>query len=607
MIKTLENKASLFLAITAFLIYANTLNHGYVLDDFSVIKENFVVQKGLDGIETILKTHYRYGYGFTSANLYRPLPLVLFAFQWELAPDNAAFAHWMNVLFYAFSIVLLFYFLLKLFGKQNLGIAFLSSLLFSLHPIHTEVVANIKSADELLAFIFILSSMIYLLKNIDTGSVKYLYISLVFFTLAFFSKENTVTFLAVIPVSLIFFRSYNFKNAIIKTLPYFIPFIIYMISRINVLGSFSGNKTIAKIDNLLMAAPNEAVRIATAIKILGLYLWKLIVPYPLMNDYSMQQITLSNFQDWKVILSFITYSILIFLVFKLRKKHKILSFSILFYLINLFLYSNLLITIGTSFGERLLFIPSLGFSIVIAFGLYKLFSLDFEKIDIRSSKILSSIVLVVFLGYSYQTISRNRAWKDNYTLYTTDVKNCDKSARCHYYHGLGLMKEKALNEKNINIKNALIKESIQAFTKSIEILPTYSNAYGQRGIAYYRLNNLELAVKDYEKSIQLNPMNATTLSNLGSVYFQTQQYEKAKDAYEKAIRANPNFVDAIANYASTLGTMGEYNSAITYFKRAIAIRPNEPNYYQMIGLTYQNMGIQQQANIYFRKAQELRR
>jgi tetratricopeptide (TPR) repeat protein len=411
----------------------------------------------------------------------------------------------------------------------------------------------------------------------------------------------------VIPISLVFFRSLKWKNALSKSLPYLIPFFIYMLSRISVLGSMSGNKTIAKIDNLLMAAPNEAVRLATAIKILGLYLWKLIVPYPLMNDYSLQQITLSNFQDWKVIVSFLTYSLLIFLIFKLRNTHKILSFAILFYLINLFLYSNLLYTIGTSFGERLLFIPSLGFSIAIAYLLYKLFHIEFEKIDFRASKLLSLIILILFFGYSYQTISRNRAWKDNYTLYTTDVKNCDQSARCHYYHGLGLMKEKALNEKDINVKNALIKESIQAFTRSIEILPTYSNAYGQRGIAYYRLNNLELAVKDYEKSIQFNPMNATTLSNLGSVYFQTQQYQKAKDAYARAIKANPNFVDALANYASTLGTLGEYNSAITYFKRAIAIRPNEPSYYQMTGLTYKNMGNQQQANIYFRKAQELRR
>jgi hypothetical protein len=78
----------LALFVTSFLLYYNTLQHDYVLDDRSVIKDNFIVKKGYHGITTIWRTHYRYGYGYQIGSLYRPLSLTWFAIRWKLAPDQ---------------------------------------------------------------------------------------------------------------------------------------------------------------------------------------------------------------------------------------------------------------------------------------------------------------------------------------------------------------------------------------------------------------------------------------------------------------------------------------------------------------------------------------
>lgn len=597
-----HKKPLLVLFLVACLLYANTYNHNYVLDDFSVIKENLIVKKGLAGISEIFSTHYRQGYGYTQGNLYRPLALSLFALQWEIAPDSPSFAHLFNILLYGVLIALLFIYLNHLF--KNKIIAFTASLLFAAHPIHTEVVANIKSIDDIMAFIFFILSMLIFFKHIEKPNKKYLLTSTLLLFLGFLSKESTVTFLAVIPISLVLFKDFKLANAIKKSAWSFISFAAYLAMRVSVLGSFSGDKTVAQIDNMLKAAPNKAVELATAIKIMGLYLWKLVFPHPLMNDYSLNQISFSSFADWRVLLSLVIYLAIIYLFFKLWNKNKILAFGIGFFLANIVLYSNIFMKIGTSFGERLLFIPSLGFCIVLAYFIS--LTVKNQKIELISSKNKALLICIPILAlYSFKTIERNQAWENNFTLYSTDVKNCSNSARCQYYYGLGLMKEKAILLPDGAEKTQLLNEAIQAFTKAIEILPKYSDAWGQRGLAYYRLGQMEAAIYDYNQSTKFNPSNSTTWSNLGSLYFQTQKYNEARYAYEQAIKYNPNHVDALANYGSTLGTLGDFNSAITYFKRAIALNPNEPSYYQYVGITYQNLGNQQQANIYFQKAKQL--
>ena len=602
-----ENKFQVLVLFSlSFLLYFNTLQHNYVLDDFSVIKNNVVVKKGYNGIPTIWKTHYRYGYGFQQASLYRPLTLSLFALQWEIAPDSPSFAHWFNVIGYSLLGIILYFFLLQLLGKEKRLIAFLATALFIAHPIHTEVVANIKSIDDILASCFSLLALTLLLKNIDENHKRSYWISLGLFTLAFLSKESTVTFLAIIPVTLILFRSFSFIDSLKKTAAYFIPFAIYLALRIQALGSINGDKKIARLDNLLLTAPDEFSRVATAIKIMGLYLWKLVFPHPLMNDYSLKQIEIVGFDNLYTILSILIYTGIIIVLIKLWKSNPIIAFGILFFLLSISLYSNIVLTIGTSFGERLLFMPSLGFCIVVAYLIQK----PFEKKVIDAKFFKSAFAPLLITGlliglYSFKTIDRNKAWKDNFTLYSTDVINCDKSARCHYYHGLGLMKEKASITKDPIEKQKLLTQAVDAFNKSIQILPTYSDAWGQKGLAYFRLRNYEEAEKSYLKATEFNPSNATAFSNLGSLYFNNQRYKEAKNSYEKAIRINPNHLDAIANYASTLGTLGDYQGAIRFFKKAITLNPNEPNYYQMVGMTYQNLGKATEANEYFLKAKRL--
>ena len=525
--------------------------------------------------------------------------------QWELAPNNPKVGHFFNVILYALLGIVVFYFLIKLVGKRYRLFCFATTTLFISHPIHTEVVANIKSIDDILAMGFSLIGIVFLLNYLAQPKKMWLFFSLALFMLAFWSKESTITYVLLIPLILLLFKKQGIKEALSYSSWYLIPFGVYILMRYRVLESISGDRSIAELDNLLVAAPTIVIRIATALKILILYLWKLIFPHPLMNDYSLYQISYSDFSQAWPYLAFLIYGGLILVVIKFWKKLPLLSFGIAYFLITISLYTNLFFTIGTSFGERLLFAPSLGFCLVLVFLLFKLFDVDLTSKQFKKVKAPFYFILVLTIAYSFKTINRNNAWKNNFTLYATDIKNCDKSARCHYYYGLGLMKEKAINTKDQTQRNELIKQAVTSFKAAIIIYPSYSDAWGQLGLAYYRLKNYRAAENAYLKAAEYNPSNATALSNLGSMYFELKQYSAAKNSLKRAVTVNPNHLDALYNYASTLGTLGEFKSAITYFKKAIDLDPKNARYYQMTGISYQNMGNQQEANYYFQQAKQL--
>lgn len=595
----------LVLFVFSFLLYCNTLQHDYVLDDFSVIKENFVVKKGIDGIPTIWKTHYRYGYGFQKASLYRPLSLTLFAIQWELAPDNPQFAHAINILLYSLLAVILFVVLLNLFGQTNWLLSFLTTLLFIAHPIHTEVVANIKSVDDILVFSLCLLAYLLLFNFLSTKKTWLFVVSILLIGCAFFAKESTFTLVLCIPIILVLFKEITWGRAFQLSAFYLIPTAFYFFVRFNVLGSIS-NSSIEGLDNVLVTAPNLLIKWATALKIMGLYVYKLVIPHPLMNDYSMNEIELNGLSNPFTWLSLLLFIALIWAAIKWWKSKKVLSFGILFFLVNFSLYTNLFVTIGTSFGERLLFIPSLGFSICIAYILIHYFGAKSTPFSLSKQPKLLVVSAIILCLYSFKTFDRNKDWKNNLTLYSEDVVHCENSARCQYHYGIEIMKTQALTAKNEQEKKKFLTVAIQSFERAIAIHSNYSEAYADLGLAYFRMNNYPKAEQNYLKATQLNSANATAFSNLGSLYFNTQRYQQAKTAYEQTLKINPNHIDGLANYASTLGTLGDYQGAILHFKKAIKLNPNKTNYYQMVGITYKNLGNTAEANRYFELAKKRR-
>ena len=149
----------------ALLLYANTLDLKYALDDSLMITDNNFTKKGASGIKDILTNDAFVGFlgknNLLPGGRYRPLPQVMFAIEKEFFGFNPFVGHLINILLYAFTCMLLFIILNRLFINYKttnwyLGIPFTATMLFTAHPLHTEAVANIKGRDEILCLFFCL-------------------------------------------------------------------------------------------------------------------------------------------------------------------------------------------------------------------------------------------------------------------------------------------------------------------------------------------------------------------------------------------------------------------------------------------------------------------
>jgi len=176
------------LGLVGFLLYMNTFNHGYALDDIAAISQNLFVKAGLKGIPDLLRTEF-WHFSNISLGYYRPLSLITFAIEHEFAGDKPGLNHQINTVLYALMGLVLGMLLQKWFiqpAKQTseglvltngsssnrtvqIIMALLVGLIFITHPVHTEIVANIKGRDEVLSFLFILLMLLFHWRYLETN------------------------------------------------------------------------------------------------------------------------------------------------------------------------------------------------------------------------------------------------------------------------------------------------------------------------------------------------------------------------------------------------------------------------------------------------------
>ena len=582
----------IIVSLLAFILYYNTVHHDYVLDDFSLISENTITTKGLKGISTIFQNHYRVGYYLIDDGIYRPLSVAMFAVEWQLSPNNPHLSHWINVIFYVFTGWLLFITLSKLLKDYNLVVPFLISLLFISHPVHSEVVANIKSRDELLGFLLTIASLYYLIKYFEKNKIYHLIVVSFLFFGALLAKETAITMIVLLPITCYLFISQSLKKNILPFVFLLIPVIVFLIIRNIVLSENDSTYIVTPLENLLLSTNNIANRIATEIKIMGDYILLLIYPKNLLYDRSYGQIKIVNFSDIKVILT------LLFLIFasifcfiKILKKD-LIAFGILIFIITMSLFSNFIFTIGVAMADRFLYFASLGFAFIIVILLLKITKtkLSFEKYRSISNFFNSNIKLFAFLiplilFYSFRTIERNKDWKDNITLFSNDLIKMPNNSRAHSFYGNELIRTVAFNETDSTLKRNYYLRSVNELKRSVYIYPNQSaEVFESIGIGYLKLKEYDSSEFYLKKALVLNP---NLISNLGDVYFAKGDYKKAIHFYLKQVKISPNNSLTWMNLGLSYGTLKEYDQALENFLKADQLQPYDSQINFLIATVYQ--------------------
>ncbi len=616
---------SIVIALLGLIFYVNSFSNEYALDDRPLIIKNEFVQRGISGIGDIM-THDAFASYIKQQNSnltltggrYRPLSIVTFAIEQQLLgihgddlkkdsvefrsteymtekeiarfASDMHFRHVVNVLLYIFSVIVLLYFLRKIVFPDNPLISFLTALIFVIHPLHTEVVANVKSRDEIMSMLFMTLTLLSAFEYRDTKQRPKLIASLVYFLLALFSKEYGATLFIIIPVSLYIFRKHSFVQSAKFVLIYLAPFVLYALMRINAVNAGAHTDMQALDDGLkdvitypyLFATPVQHV--ASVVAVLFRYFQVLVLPYPLSSDYSYKQIPYADFASYQFWISIAFYGTLIWAMLKWFKARSVLAFAAAFYLINILLVGNVFFNIGAPMGERLAYHSSFGFAIAVAYLLNMLWvKLQASKMNVP---VVGGLIVLLIAGSGFVTIQRNVDWKSDKVLYLHDVNVSPNSVLILSNAGSACV-DHGDDAKDSVDKRMWYRKAITFFNRALEVNPKHTNAFQNRGTAYYQLGLPDSAMADWDMLRKLYPDHpsldylTTVLSNYyfkeGMKWGRAGDHEQAIIYFQKSAHANGSKPDAWYNLGFANFSAGHYEAAIKAFEMCLKI-PKENKY-----------------------------
>ena len=584
------------LFVFSFLLYINTLGHNFVLDDPLAIELNKNVTSGLSGIVDIFKGGYRENdFG---GQLYRPVSLVQFAVEWEISPNNPAIHHFFNVLWYAACVVLVFMVLNQWFYKYNVLLPVVIALLFAAHPIHTEVVANIKSRDEIMSLFFVLSSFLSFGKYLHAGKSRWLIGALLLYFLALISKESAVTMFPIFAMISWWMFNSDLKKSFLVGMWFVLPVIGIFIIRHIIFGSTPA-PVVDIMDNPIVSAAGFTERIATSMVVLWKYFTLLILPHPLSSDYSYSVIPVVGFDNILALLSVLLHAGILILAVNGIKSKSILSFFIFTYLMAISLFSQIPMVIGTMFGERLAFLPSFWFISGVVF-LFVIFSKEIFTRGIKEwgdvfkpfSGILSA-VLVIVIAYSVMTINRNTDWKNNSTLFIKDAATYPGSVRLNSGAAEQMLREANTEGLSEDEVNRLLSEAEGYCQKIMAIKPVAT--------AYLTLGNIRLKQKKYEEANsfydKVNDLKTIVDKNKALAYRELgrqagekeQNLQKSQEMLNRSLTLNDQDAETWFLIGVSFGVSGNHQKAAENFEKAYTLRPS-PEYAKNVITAYQYLG-----------------
>jgi len=426
-----------FLILVTALVYLPSLKNDFVWDDYYVIVVNSFI-KSWKNFSLIFTPNYftpiqeldslRIETGSGEVT-YRPVVTISYFLDYGVWKLNPFGYHFTSLLLHLANVGLLF--LLIQFLLKNRYLAFLSALIFALHPVNTEAVDVISFREDLLVFLFLISSFIlFIKKDYSKGIKKNLasVSSVGLFLCALFSKENALVFPMLLFLYDFFFVfkqkcSSLLKQFIRRYLGYFLAVICYLI----IILIFRKNM----INLIEYLHPQESIYVKFLLMLTAFttYLFWLLLPFNIRIVPADANLSIYP------IFSLISIISLLTLAFVLRKRIKEISFAIFWFFIMLLPVSNI-IPLANKIACRYLYLPMVGFSlaiIIILFRLYELKSNFFSKYFIK--KLARSALVIILISYAIFTLVRHCVWKNALRLWQEVVEYYPTSALAHFNLG----------------------------------------------------------------------------------------------------------------------------------------------------------------------------
>ncbi|KAI5703300.1 hypothetical protein M8J75_010127 [Diaphorina citri] len=646
-------------------VFWNSVWGDFVFDDAEAIVNNDDVQ----GTAPFWKLFYNDYWGSLinqnySHKSYRPLTVI--TFRWNcLLFGKAAFSfHVVNIILHGLCSSLTYSVVQVLSRGHSPSTAFYTALLFTVHPIHCESVAGIVGrADLLAAFLGFVSILVYKYCSSTHNVLKMISLTITSALLcvgAMLCKEQGITVLGILSIydlfvvhkltivgcySLHIIKPHRQKFLLIRQGLLAIVGLLALYVRWSIMGS--APPTFKPIDNPASFHEQFVMRVFNYNYIYAINLWLLLCPQWLCNDWSMGSLPLiQSWTDYRLVFVLAFWTAMAGLLLRCaqslfdqqRRRDVLIATSLI--IVPFLPASNLLFRVGFVIAERNLYIPSLGFCLLVAVSLNK----AVQQFDKHKQNIIAAFIFVMFI-LSVRTLDRNEDWNNEVRLYESAIRVSPLNAKMHFNLG-----RQAAEQNNQALAVTYYREAIRLnptyaqamnnlanllrldqpheaeilFKKAVQYEPELSSAWNNLGILLNSQKRFEEAERCYSNAVsvgRLRKKKADYLYNLGNMYLDMGDRTKALNTWlnvtmldpfhvkswhniiimfdslgnfsrsvamaERALRLLPRDASLHADLAYSLVQMKRYNEAEVHYKASIQLKPNMALYHANFGVFYQ--------------------
>ncbi len=581
--------------VLTFIAFFNTLSNDFAYDDTTQILQNELIRSWSNLPDALTREVWFWRAAQEkdpnqeagpTTPYYRPVFIVYLMMGWHLFGDHPFGWHLLNILMHLLAVYFAYLILEKITGDVRL--AGLATLLFAVHPLRSESVAWISGSTDLFLALFLLPSFYNYLLYREDGKLKHLIVALGLFLLAAFSKEPAVALPIFIGAYELFLINQDkpFEkrrlSAILYSGVFFAVMLAYFALRYKALGFILNDAKYRSYppDWIFLTIP------LVICKYIGLLF------FPLNLSVFHQTIMVKSVLSYRFYVPLLLLALLSAGLWRLR--HSINArFAILWFLVNLLPVLNLS-AFDENFlvQERYVYLPSIGFSLLVAMAIVKVPIDEWIAIGNRRT-VQAAVIALIALLFTGKTLAQNSIWKDDMTLWVHGAEVADDQPMASFILGHEYLKrqqpqsviEPLEHYLTLNPTNQVVISNLAATRLQVYELT------GER-------SQVDRAIALCEQGLRLNERAAALWDTLGKAYtYETdlKNLVRARRYFDQALQYQPDLTIAVFHIGATYIKEGNNVEGLRYLEAAQQKMPGFPDTYKFLGYAYAGRGEIQKA------------
>ncbi|MFC1671801.1 tetratricopeptide repeat protein [Planctomycetota bacterium] len=582
-IKTLH--IFLIIAAIGIIVYANSFQNEFVWDDDYLVLYNTQVQDPSLKNALDLFGHNLAKHGQDVTSFYRPIQELSYMMDFSIWGFEAVGYHLTSLLLHIGVAFVLFLIAAQLSKDRITGLV--ASVLYLVHPLHTEAVTYIAGrADSLAALFALLAFYLYAMhRTLETKPERVTYVTLssLSFVCALLSRENAL----ILPALLLFYEltfvtEEKWKARIPRLLPFFSLTAIYGALRLTVLNF---GHPVARI-------PEDVgfyERVLTFFRAFAGYVRLIFVPLDLHMERN--PLYSRSILDPKVLVSVVLLAIVIGVTILLRKRRTLVHFGLGWFLITLFPSSNIPFVLNAPMAEHWLYIPLMGIAVTGA-SLLTSAARALSKKEMTGDVLACVAAAAITVYFSVLTVIQNRTWHDNETLYTYTLQY-GESPRVRY------------NLANTYRETGRFLDAIKGYEMVLTMDPSFYSAHFNLGLTYGALRDLDRAIAKFQQTLVLKKDHPGAYSAMGTAFMMKEMPEKAIECYTRAVEIKPDSKEVWYALGNVYSRQKQHDRAEKAFRRLAELDPGSHHVWNTLAECLRRQGKTKEAVETWKKSLEI--